>query len=508
MNMSRLKIPNPHLFSIDVDAHLKKAASHTFGSPSHYPVELVRAALRRGAQEVDVHIARDRIRVQDNGSGLDRESIEILTCLMDPSRSPSEKETAVENLQTRSGMGLLAIFAPNPDEILVETVIKSSPGKSLIHFRKDKFKRSPSCSLTKGTRITLFCKRRNYAREKQVLQAFCQSVPREIRLNNTSIGGHPLLSHPMASMRLSPSKYISGGQIGIPRTGTLCHIQLLDQSIPWHHFSLPPQKGFVFDAAVEYSGEVGGSVISYLCRYALRLYRWLCRHYATTSPHHQTRIEELLFTHCRLTGDVSLIHQFSPFKKYHSPYSLSLNQLIQKAASGSLYAVPRKKDSLLYNTGGKTVLSLTRDQADLLINHLDLPISFLSPIRRRSNRLQHFRYILKKFCKGFILKLLPTPKKPLKAVQLTPSEQLFLRTLNRYLSGHPALLSSAWVQAAMIPSRRPFPSITKKIDKRGEKETSLQWHFIRRNHPLVRKAVRAVQKDPRNVEIFVPLLIY
>ena len=31
---------NTTLFSIDVDAHLKKAASHTFGSPSHYPVEL------------------------------------------------------------------------------------------------------------------------------------------------------------------------------------------------------------------------------------------------------------------------------------------------------------------------------------------------------------------------------------------------------------------------------------------------------------------------------------
>jgi hypothetical protein len=209
-----------------------------------------------------------------------------------------------------------------------------------------------------------------------------------------------------------------------------------------------------------------------------------------------------------LTGDVSLIRQFSPFKKYNSPYSLSLNQLIQKATSGSLYAVPRKKDSLLYNTGGKTVLSLTRDQADLLINHLDLPISFLSPIRRRSNRLQHLRYVLAKVLKRFILKLLPTPKKPLKAVQLTSSEQLFLRTLNQYLSRHPAILSSAWVQAAMIASRRPFPSITKKIDKRREKETSLQWHLIRRNHPLVRKAVRAVQKDPGNVEIFVPLLIY
>jgi len=507
MNINMNVTQHP-LFSIDTEAHLKKAASHTFGSPSHYPVELVRAALRRGAQEVDIHIMRDRIQVRDNGSGLDVAAVETLTCLMDPARASAVKEAAVQTLQTREGMGLLAIFAPNPEEILVENVSESSPGKNRVHFRKDRFKRSESCSLTTGTLITLVTKQRDYAREKRVLQAFCQSVPRDIRLNNTPIGGQPLLPHPMASMKLSPSKYASGGQIGIPQTGTLCHLRLLDQAIPWHHFTLPPQRGFIFDAAVEYTGEITNNFITHLLRYVLRLYRWLCRQYASASPHQQTRIEELLFTHCRSTGDVFLVHQFSPFKGHNSPYSLNLRQLMQKAASGSLYAVPGRKESLHYNTAGKTVLSLTREQADLLVNHLDLPVHFLSPIRRRTNRLHHFCYTLAKIFRRFILKLLPTSQKPLKAAQLSSAEQLFLRTINRYLSSHPDIFSSSWVQAAMVASRWPFPSIPLKIPKRGEKEkTSLQWFLIRRDHHLVRKAVRAVQRDPGNVEIFVPLLI-
>jgi hypothetical protein len=40
------------------------------------------------------------------------------------------------------------------------------------------------------------------------------------------------------------------------------------------------------------------------------------------------------------------------------------------------------------------------------------------------------------------------------------------------------------------------------VSKRNKKQL-----FIRRDHPLVGKAIRAVQSDPRDIEIFVPLLI-
>src|SRR5512137_1616883 len=92
-----------NLFSIDVEAHLKKAASHTFGSPSHYPVELVRAALKRGAGEVDIRVGRTRIQVTDNGSGMDADAIKTLTTLLDPTQPTELKEAAVETLQNRGG---------------------------------------------------------------------------------------------------------------------------------------------------------------------------------------------------------------------------------------------------------------------------------------------------------------------------------------------------------------------------------------------------------------------
>ncbi|MCP5049507.1 MAG: hypothetical protein GY940_20215, partial [bacterium] len=191
------------LFSIDVDAHLKKAASFTFGSSSHYPVELVRAALTRGAREVDIFCSSNQLQVQDNGTGLDGNSLETLTCILDPVQPPAVKESAVEQLQTRKGLGLLAIFASLPEKILVENVCKPPVGKKRIHFYKNKLETTGQCSLEEGTRITLIGKNRDHAGEKQLLQIFCQSVSNKIRLNRRVISGHNSLPRQMVTIKLS-----------------------------------------------------------------------------------------------------------------------------------------------------------------------------------------------------------------------------------------------------------------------------------------------------------------
>jgi hypothetical protein len=495
-----------NLFSIDVEAHLKKAASYTFGSSAHYPVELVRAALRRGASQVDIHITRDRLQVNDNGPGLDEVAIKTLIILMDPKQPEVLKEEAVESIQTHQGMGLLAIFASNPREILVEN--STSSNKLQLYSKKNFFKKSgsiqtSSAAETGGTRITLMGLHRDIDREKQLLEAFCRSVRQEVRLNNHSLGRKPFLSGQMATIELSPSKsiFVFLGQVGIPLTGRTCHFRLLDQGIPWHHFSLPPQKGFIFDAAVETTGGMTKDLVDYLVRYACRLYQWLGQRYKTAEPVYRDRIEELLFTHCRLTNDDSLIMQFAPFSLFNSRRSLSLRQVKEKAARDFLYAVPGHKDRLRYNTTHKTVLSLTREQADLLINHLNIPITFLNPVVQRGNPIPTVWYALKRGFKRFILSLLPAPKTVLKSNQLTKDQQLFTTALTHYLVGQGefSLFHRPGVQVLLIPSRWPFPSITLKKDKKQL--------FIRRGHPLVQKAIRAVQKDHRDIELFVPLLL-
>lgn len=495
-----------NLFSIDVEAHLKKAAAYTFGSSAHYPVELVRAALQRGATQIDIFLTRDRLQVNDNGRGLDAAAIKTLITLMDPGQPEALKEEAVESIQTHQGMGLLAIFASNPKEILVEN--STSGNKLQLSYKKNLFKKSGSIHTSfavggNGTHVTLMGMHRDVDREKQLLEAFCRSVRQEVRLNHSSLGGQPFLSGQMAVIELSPSKSIgvSLGQVGIPLTGRTCHFRFLDQGIPWHHFSLPPQKGFIFDAAVETTAGMSRDLVDYLVQYAHRLYQWLGQRYKTAEPVHRDRIEELLFTHCRLTNDDSLIMQFAPFSLFNSRRSLSLRQVKEKVSRGLLYAVPGHRDRLRYNTAHKTVLSLTREQADLLINHLNIPITFLNPVAHRVNPLPTFWYGLKRGFKHFILSVLPSPKKILKSDQLTKSQQLFTAALTQYLDGQGefSLFHRPGIEVLLIPSRGPFPSVTLKKNKKQL--------LIRRDHPLVQRAIQAVQSDNRNIEFFVPLLI-
>ncbi|MCP5107428.1 MAG: hypothetical protein GY950_28835, partial [bacterium] len=242
---------NNTLFSIDVDSHLRSAATHTFGSPAHYPVELVRAALRRGARKVEVRIGRDRIQVTDDGAGLDSVWLETLSNLLEPVRPTGAREAAVEWMQTRGGFGMLALFAPAPKKILVENA--PDLGKTQFLFHEGKLEKTNTCALNMGTRITLFFPGfRDMAREKRILQIYCQSVQRDIRLNNRIISRRPLLFHQMATLKITGSEYESGGIIGIPPTGDLCRVRLLDMGIPYRYVTLPPRKGFIFDAAVEY----------------------------------------------------------------------------------------------------------------------------------------------------------------------------------------------------------------------------------------------------------------
>lgn len=509
---------NTNLFSIDVDAHLKKAASHTFGSASHYPVELVRAALRRGARKVDVRIGFDRVQVTDNGPGMDKTTIDTLRSLLDPAQPAAVKESAVESVQTRGGFGLLALFAASPTKIRVENV--SVLGKTHFLFQDKKLAKLYACDLKVGTRITLFARaHRDMKQEKQVLEAYCRSVQQDIRLNKRLISREPQLSRQMATLKIPGSRNISGGVIGVPHTGDLCRLRLLDQGIPYRYATLPPYKGFIFEAAVEYAGTSNGEItketLDLLAEIAVHLYKWLGRNHAKATPEIRTRIEELIFTYCRLTDSTpgsdshALLDYFALFKVFQAFHMLSFSQVVRHFGTSTVYAIPRHKERLRYNTTGKTVLSLTREQADFLVNHKKLPITFLSPVKRKEKRIPALLYSMNRFFRGFIRSLLPTPPEEMfvSRDQLTLSEQRFIDVLNDCLSrwGKFQTTQLHTLEVVMVSSGGPFPSIP---PKNGKKENGTpRALLIRRFHPLVIKAIQAVETDPANVEIFVPLLI-
>ena len=90
--------------------------------------------------------------------------------------------------------------------------------------------------------------------------------------------------------------------------------------------------------------------------------------------------------------------------------------------------------------------------------------------------------------------------------QLSSSEQTFIKTLNEHLSTAAKVQTSRTqdLRAVIIASGSPFPSIPPKRKK--DSESARQPLLIRRHHPLVRKAIHAVETDSANMELFLPLL--
>jgi hypothetical protein len=494
---------NYSLFSIDVNSHLEKAAKHTFGSSSHYPVELVRAALKREANKINVHINHNKICIQDNGSGMDRASIETLITLLDPSKSTSQKEEAVEKMQTHNGFGLLAIFASSPEKILIENV--SSYGKTQILFKNNIIKKNRYCNLNTGTRITIFSRRnQNILREKQILKIYCKSAQIDILLNNCLISKKPVFSHHIAVLKIEKSKNNTQVQVAIPESGNLCIIRLFDMGIPYSYFSLPPKNGFIFDAAIEYSGEITENQIRPLTEHTYNLYKWLCDNYNSFPLNIKERTEELIFTHYRSTGDTSFINDFSAFKKFKSEKTLCISQIIQEAKFHPIFAVLKNKEHLNYNTCNHFVLSLTQNQGDILINLLNIPITFLSPGFKKKKSFFKFYSLFKKSLKYITLNLfiiIPSMK-IIKSEHLSFSEQFFLNTLNKYISQNNEHLFNN-IHAYMIESTLPFLSLCpKKFFKKSIKQKLL----INRNHSIVKKTIYAIEKNPANMEMFIPLI--
>jgi hypothetical protein len=480
------------LLSIDVDAHLQKLAAHTFGSRAHYPVELVRLALSRGAERVELTIKPDRVEIHDDGRGIETNQLFSLYRLVTPNGNAAERERAIESLKTHRGIGLLAIFSPAPQQVVIENV--SGSEKKSILIKGGALLESASCGIDSGTRIFIYRNSGEVKKEKEILQDYCRAVPKDIILNGKVLEKMPVLTPPpIVALKLDGSQGVGAGQIGIPIKGDLCKILFLDQGIPYFHTTLRPWKGFVFSIAVEYPGDLTGSFLNRLTEPLSRLYYRLAQRYPTYPESYRARVEELLFKHNRLGGEHRIVNAFSPFKVVNSPLSLSLSQVSVKASREVLYAIPETENPARCDTRDGTTLLLSRNQVDFLVNFHRLPLHFLTPVKYHKRPLLIFRRGIEKLKTGISL-LLTMGRKTRDHNELTGDEKNFVKALTGYLSArgikNAKLLPGLEIETVFINGRGIDPGVFKD-----------HLLLINRGHPLVRRAIHAYRLDPRSIEL-------
>jgi len=348
-------------FSIDVQAHLDLVAQHTFSSAAYFPLEMVRAALRRGAQRVELRISSRGLYLRDDSRGMSVQELEMLRCLLNPDVSAFAREETIIKLQQPEHHGLLALFTAQAKGITINNPGNGS-GLSLSWINGRLHQRAAEAPADFSVQV--LTKPRNSAQEMRLLRYCCRSVTCDIRLNGRKISGHFFFKTCLAKKALTlPGG--GSGELSVRRSGYVCRLWLLDQGIPYKHISVQPTTGYIFDAACEYHGTVTHGFLYRLAETARDLYTLL-----TASRDHappvQRRIDALLLQYYRITGQFQDFPNHRPFRLPQGPSSLAD---VISAAKKPLYAMVSERPGQ-----GRAGAVFTAKQADFLINRVGLAI--------------------------------------------------------------------------------------------------------------------------------------
>ena len=497
-------LPTDSILSIDADAHLEKLTTHTYRSPAHYPVELVRLALKRGASRISVLINRRKIEIRDNGRGIDTIRMEKLKTLMESEISPEEKEQVIIDLQETEGIGLLSLFSPSPSAVVIENTGQFHAqnlrfeNRSLREFdtRKTGNHQGP---VETGTRMVIYRKGSRADQEIDTLREYCRGVRADLELNGEKIGNKSVIRHVLVSLNLNPPESPLKGEMGIPMRGDVCHIWMLEQGIPVSRRVIAPWRGFLFDAALETSQELTGKMLDGLLGDINRLYHYLIEQFSRLPRGYQHRVEELVFKHHRLSGESKLVDYLPTFHLHDASEPLTLKQLRNLSRSTSLFAVPQEQDVSRYDVTGKTVLLLSQQQIDYLVNHSPVTLQFLNPVNHHSLGIRLWYGLLEKWQR--LLSRLPAPGVKMVSIShLNQDERLFEDLLQKDMASRSTSPDNPFRvdEVHFIEGRGLLPwRINKHTRENGN---PLYRCLLRRKHPLIKKAVRSAREDPENMD--------
>lgn len=491
------------LFSLDLDAFVKKTAVFTQRSASMYPVELAKTALKRGAKKVNVIINRNKVEISDNGEGISKIHLKMLIHLFDPSQPLEVREGAVKTLKDGHGAGLLSIFAPSSREIIIEN--GNQDGKNRIVFRKGELKTDILSTIGKGTKITLFRKVNDFKKEIAIFNEYCKWSEEEILLNDRRVKSGEILPGSMVSLKVD----LRGGEIkgwcGIPNDGDICKIWFLENGIIWKRFEIPPSRGFLFHTILECRCEESGDIVDELAIWLDKLYLFLATNYSRLGSENRERVEKLLFFHFKENRDGKFLDKFKPFRIFLSGDELSFKEVEKLAYTGKLFCIgpsSDKNNSPFYDNSS-FIVELTSRQIDFLSQNLKVPLKFINPARMKYNILSRLKLFFINI-RTRILQILPSiTGKAVDQDELWNEEKLIISRINSWLSedGKEELVPFGFNKAEIVLVKGAGISpVVFKTDEMGITGNKL-YIYLRRSQRLVKKMIKMAGKDQDNIEI-------
>ena len=494
------------IFSIDFDALLRKIPASIFKSPYHYPVELIRSAIIRGADKIKVKVNEKKLIIEDNGEALSPNSIEALSNLLDPSVKTDKKLEAFSFLEN-SPDSILYILSPQPRKIIIETSsldgflkrMEFSPGQEVTSSEK-----SEKCD-GKGTKIIIFRQSKEIEKEKKGIIDYCQFSRCEIFLNGEKISQKKAIDPFIARIHIHSHDRYGEGYVWIPLEGNMCRIWFLRHGIKHNYSAFPPDEGLIYEAFIESEKYDISNLKKIIHTNALKVYKEIIEKYPQTKSKISLRIEELVFLHFKLTRERTLIEKFSPFEILPDGKKININEIeeMKKVKGAPLHAIRSDEDLSNFAITHEGVLKLQPHQWQFLSEDANIPLTHPLPLPESRSWKLKLELTLKKISSFIFEKIKMLKIKPVLYDKLSPEEKLLLETIKGKIelikNQNPSDSSLETLELIFSEGKRRKPATIVKNDGK----TLL---VLFRENSFLKKSLPIVINNPQSITMLLSIL--
>lgn len=235
------------LLTIDVASELRKLSQAQLQGPWQIPAELVRRALRDGANKVEITLARHRARVVDDGKGIPAEHLEWAGILLDPKRSNEDRHAALTALESSGELVLLALAGLGGRSLRIISVrrgrratLEARPGRAPWLSVED-------TPLHDATEVEVSSPELDRRRAHEWLVGAARFAPTTVELDGRAINVGFVDCYPALPLH-APLR----GRVAIPYVGDTAHAWLLEHGLVTGHVAVPDSP--CFEAAIELGG--------------------------------------------------------------------------------------------------------------------------------------------------------------------------------------------------------------------------------------------------------------
>lgn len=236
------------LLAIDVAAEIRLLGAAQLQGPWQLPTELVRYALQRGADRVELRLKGRGFEVADDGEPISFQSLEALVSTLKTSLASVQRQHALESLEAAGGVPLLWAVTLARGRLEVLSVGDGGGGRLGVRAGAARLTpKSPRPGVAGGVRIKGRLGRDDIARAMDAVVERCRFASAEITLNGRSV----VRGFPGGMYRMRFSEPVEGA-VALTSRADAPRLWLLQNGVVSSRATLPGYPPF--EAAIELGG--------------------------------------------------------------------------------------------------------------------------------------------------------------------------------------------------------------------------------------------------------------